>query len=290
MADHPFDRDLVPRVLADATFRRTGVYTGKDLPHRYAVLDPRRRNVGVWTKRHDTEFRPTQYARYRNMAKARGGVFATNGPPMDPPDLPGSGAPSGGARLYAGFAASMASGDPWVPFDAVRCGGREVDAGRGFRTWHFARTGQGSISSYAIGEGSARGDESLSGCYGIVASGAVVESGDHDGLVEKRGCAAWCIRPLTPGAETTQWESEVPWFPEAMDEEAGAPRPLAGVVIAVVTWREPDDLAATLVAVGCSHAVAMDGSTSIVCVRAGALRPECERRKDLVQRWGLYFV
>jgi hypothetical protein len=280
---YPFDVHLLEKVLADGMFQRTGKYTGKWTSYRYAVIDPRRHNIDVWTKTQDGQFLPTQMSRYRDSARTRSTIFSTNGPPMEPPHFFGEDHLTGEKKIYAGFGFSVASGTPWEPYDAVRSGGQVLHAGRGNIKWVFERTGQGQLSVYRIAQATANGIEALSGCYGIVSAGAIIDSEDHDGLKRKDGCAAWCLRPLAPPMDTSQWESTVPWL-----EGVRADTPLDGVIIAVAVGIKPRELAAKIVEVGCTAAVAMDGSTSTLCGMDGAVRIECEPEKDLVQRWGLY--
>lgn len=282
-----FKAGLVQRVLQRKEFIKTGVYETLTPPYHYAVIDPRRHNISVWVKANDQIFDATNDRRYRNAGDSRTTWFCTNGPPMEPPHFTGEGLFSGAGLIVAGFAAATASNNPWEPYDAVRSGNAVLHAGRGNVKWFFTRTGQGTFGCYTIGPGSASGDESLSGCYGIVANSAVVNSADHNGLKAKEGCTAWARRPLDP-LPTPDWQSEVSWLPESRNPD-GSLKPLDGVIIGVGMGVRPVDLANRLVDVGCTEAVAMDGSDSVVCGHGGgALKQNCPFNKDLVQRWGLY--
>ena len=284
---YAFNADLIKNVLADQSFQQTGKYVGKVAPYRYVVIDPRRHNVNVWIKAQDDEFITTEKRRYRDSAARYATIFYSNGPPMQPPHFPGEGHLSGAMLIYAGFGYSVASNEPWEPYDAVRSGGKVLHSGRGNRKWVFERAGQGSYSVYRIVQGAAGGIEGLSGCYGIVSAGAVIDSEDHTGLKKKKGCAAWCKRPLSPALETKDWESSAQWYEEALDRE-GDPIPLNGLIIGVAVNVKPRQLASKIIEVGCTDAVAMDGSDSTLCGSDGSLRIECDEKKDLVQRWGLY--
>jgi len=284
---YKFDQNLVSNVLADKIFQQTGVYIGKRTPYYYAVIDPRRHNINVWTKTNDGSFAASEMERYRNSAKNNAAIFCTNGPPMEPPHFPGDGLLTDKQRIYAGFGYSVASGDPWEPYDAVRSGGQQLHAGRSNQKWVFERIGQGSYDAYRILEATTTGVEGLSGCYGIVSGGAVINSSDHTGLKKKTGAAAWCKCPVDPGINTDKWKTEVEWFEEAMGE-GDNPVELDGVIIGVAVGIKPKKLAQRIVLVGCSDAVAMDGSDSTLCGSGGKLRIKCDTKKDLVQRWGLY--
>lgn len=286
MPDYKFDANLIPNVLADQTFQNTGVYVGRSLPHRYAVIDPRRHNVDVWTKANDGQFQALKKSRYRDTAKTKATIFCTNGPPMEPAPFTGSGLLSGDAYIYAGFAASVTNGNPWEPYDVVRSGSAQLHAGRGNVKYVFERTGQGSYGVYNIAPGTPTGVEGI-GAYGIVAGGAVVNSNDHTGLKKKKGCAAWCKRPLSTPLDTANWETTTPWFREALKPDS-IPEPLDGLIVAVAVSRKPVNLATEIIAVGCSDAIAMDGSDSTLCGMRGGLQIKCAWKKDLVQRWGLY--
>lgn len=279
MATYRFNQNLVFNVLADQTFQRTGAYVGQDGSYYYAVIDPRRHNVNVWTKAHDNEFRPLEPDRYRTAAGAHNTIFCTNGPPMEIPVntivLPLAG------PIYSGFAHSIRTGEPWDPYDAVRSGNQDLHPGRGNLKWAFERTGQGSLAAYRVAQAKPTGIEGISG-YGIVSAGAVVNSPDHAGLKAKRAAAAWCRRPIAP-PQNAPWETQVRWL-----DGVEAMSPLDGVIIAVAINAHPTQLANKIVRVGCTEAVAMDGSTSALCGSGGAMRFECETEKDLVQRWGLY--
>jgi hypothetical protein len=284
---YKFDNTLVTKVLADLQFRRTGKYVGKDDRYHYAVIDPRRRNVSVWTKQQDGDFQPGERSRYRDAAKRNAQIFCTNGPPMEPPDFPTSGFLGPEERIYGGFAWSCANGTPWAPYDSVRSGGQQLDAGVGNVKWFFERNGQGSLRAYRIASGSAGGTEVLNGCYGIVAAGAVINSPDHAGLKAKESCAAWCLCPLATPLQTHDWPTEADWLEGATDPN-GVPIPLDGLVVGVGTNWKPRRLAEDIVRVGCRDAVAMDGSDSSLCGSDGSLRVECNWKKDLIQRWGLF--
>ena len=281
MPDYKFNVQLIPNVLADQTFQQTGVYVGKRLPHRYVVMDPRRHNVDVWTKANDTVFQAAQRRRYRNSASTNSTIFCTNGPPMEPAPFLGSGNFSGDALIVAGFVASVGNDNPWEPYDVVRSGGQTIHPGPAVPNvkWVFERTGQGSLTSYNIAAGTPAGDEGI-GAYGIVSAGAVINSADQNGLKRKKGAAAWCKCPLSAPLNTDDWETEIPWFPEATEPDE-TPAPLDGLVVAVAITKKPRTLAAEIIAVGCTDAVAMDGSDSTLCGFRGALNIQCDFKKDL---------
>lgn len=281
-----FDRELIPKVLGHQGFRTTGIYAGSRLPHHYVVIDPRRRNVSVWTKPNDDEFDVFQHQAYMDSAKANGSVFSTNGAPMQPAPFTGSSMMTGSALTIAGFAASTASGVPWNAYDTVRSGGSELDAGVGFVKYKVERNGQGSFENYSISRGTPSGVEGMPG-YGLVEDGAVIDSSDHTGLKQKKGATVWCRRPLGNALSTDQWETTVPWFPEALNQDGG-PKTLTGLIIGVAVRAKPVTIASDIVEVGCTEAVAMDGSTSTVCFVKGKRKITCDKKKGVVQRWGLY--
>ena len=205
---------------------------------------------------------------------------------------------SGEANMYLGFAKSLATNTPWDAYDVVRSGGKTVNGGSKIVKWLFQRKGQGSFGNYEIREGTPDGDEGVGG-YGIVSEGRVVKSEDHDNLKKKQGVAAWCLRPIKPGMDTSSWITSVSYliYIPSSDDESGeegedaeepdssvpeGARLLDGVIIAVAVRSFMPSLASRIVEVGCTHAVAMDGSTSTVAGLKGKLRIRCSWEKDLV--------
>ena len=100
MPGYRFDQTLVPSVLADAGFRRSGLYAGSDRGLFYAVADPRRRKVDVWPKVRtpilglvDQVLPWWSYGKnfifYRLSAIGGGFLYFTNGPMMSPPPSTG---------------------------------------------------------------------------------------------------------------------------------------------------------------------------------------------------------
>ena len=97
----------------------------------------------------------------------------------------------------------------------------------------------------------------------------------------------WCRSPLAKPLQTPDWTTEVDWL-EGATNENGVPKPLDGLIIAVgVNWK-PRGLAEAIIQVGCSEAVAMDGSTSAIFAIESDRKVDCNFEKDLVQRWGLF--
>ena len=272
MPSYKFDQHLVPSVLTDQVFQSTGIYTGNDAGVFYAVIDPRRHNISVWRK---TQQNPHVAGRdYRISAIRLGSHFFTNGPMMAPP--------IGNGRFAQVFFIIFPF--PWRPFDRVISGGRLIAVGKGITKSFFSRIGQGSFASYTIGYGRLPPgiNEGLSGLVRLVANGAIVNDADTPGINGAVGIASWGLCPITP-VPTDGWSSEVPYFDEA-DEDV-----LDGLIIAAATQNLGFNawMAMGMKTVGCTEAVAMDGSDSVICGTGNVLNISCTALKDDIQRWGL---
>ena len=272
-----FDIHLIPNCLADQGFQSTGIYNGVDAGVYYAVIDPRRHNINVWDGGAPN---PHHSQGYRLAAIRHGTNFATNGPMMAPP------AGSSKVSLYFWVAVLfIISLFAWRPFDRVIKSSRVAHRGKGIVKSYFARSGQGSFSAYSIGNGSApiSSLEGLSGLVRLVANGGIVNDADTAGIQAAVGIASWGLRPIPP-TPTDGWTTEVPYIDDGEEDL------INGVIVAAASSQGVANIwmAIGMLAVGCTEAVAMDGSDSVVCVQNGALTISCTGLKDEIQQWGLY--
>jgi hypothetical protein len=171
---YPFDATLIPNVLADAVFQRTGIYIGSSNGLFYCVADPRRHDVDVWEKLSGLQIlRIWGNAAWPYMLSALHQGFAsfTNGPMMSPP----SPAPSGWRRAWEYFITLMGLSAQWSPVNTVVHGSTIIGVPNGppYNNAWFGRSGSGKFSFYRIAADPAPGTmvESMGGLTRIVAAG-----------------------------------------------------------------------------------------------------------------------
>jgi len=279
-----FDNTLIANVLADPVFQRTGIVTDSDRGLDFAVIDPRRHNIDVWRKTQRT--RPFRrlgrrwHRNYRSSITRINPAYATNGPPMEPDEpwyVP--------ARVKMAWGIYWVGQVPWLPYDQVVSGGAVIDQGAGFIKAHFCRTGQGVFSAYTIAAGQLPGNalEGMGGLYHLVQGGGVVTSADTLNLQQAIGITAWGLCPIDD-LNTDSWSTQVPYI------DPPDPNPLTGVVIACGSGRGlwNISLAAQLILVGVTDAVATDGSDSALVVEGRNILVDCWWLKDEIQQYGFY--
>ena len=298
---YKFDAQLVPNVLADRRFHRTGIYIGQDGDLIYAVIDPRRHVVNVWRKRllpQGALWDPISHLTYQLTAVSLRAEWFTNGPQMDPPS--GSGALNTLIGLIVG--------SHWVPFGPVIHGGRAIDTGKQLGQQFFGRLGQGRFTHYKIAD-----DPPLHGF--IEASGGMVQLVKAGGLVTSEyalnmqvavGVATWGLRPINPPLDTSAWDAGYLEIREAeMIREPGMSQAtfdeltyvnrdlpgwmLDGVLVSAASNQSGVNpvIAAQMLAVGCTDAIAADGSDSALAGVRNSIFVPCELHKDKIQRYGL---
>jgi len=264
---YKFDGQLVPNVLLDQAFQATGIYIGQDGALHYAVIDPRRHTINVWTR-----LMPVHG--YEGTARILGSHYFTNGPQMEPPLGTGKIATFFGLVLpiYNRF---------WRPYGRVISGGRVLHPGVWNTKDHFGRTGRGHFSDYVIAPDPAAGQEAIGGLVRLVNAGAVVTSPDTITLGAAVGICAWGLCPLSP-VPTDGWLTELPWIdPNESDE-------LDGLIIVAGSDQQGfnPNMGAMLLAVGVKDAVATDGSDSVIMGSGTTFYVRCALVKDGIQRWG----
>lgn len=233
MPAYPFNATLIPSVLTDQTFIQQGIYTGNSGGIEYAVIDPRRHNIDVWSKfdRQPT-FRPPRgstnnsmaalvngvlsignklsriksrvlfKSRYKDEAEALGSHYFTNGPMMGPT--------RGNGRLAQ--TAYVLLPTSWIPFARVIRNGRVVTNGKGFNSQYFGRTGQGDFSKYVIAPDPATGLEAIGGLIQVIANSAIVTNPSTLTITASVGICCWGLRPIAPAVNTTTWTSRRAWL------------------------------------------------------------------------------
>lgn len=269
-----FDSRLIPNVLSDHSFQSSGIYIGQDQALVYAVIDPRRHTINVWTERQGggALHQMTHGGlHYQPTATSLGSHFFTNGPQMDPPI---------GHNRFAQLVFALVPFQ-WRPYGRVISGSRILHAGTGNDKSFFGRTGAGHFTDYVITSGRAVGIEAIGGLVRIVARGGVVTSGDTQSLGQAIGICAWGLCPIAP-VPTDGWVTEVPYI----DKDTG--KALDGLIVVAGSNQGGYNawLATAMLGVGVKEAVATDGSDSVIMGWGNTLKIPCSTIKDEIQRWG----
>lgn len=286
---YPFDATLVPNVLTDLAFQRTGIYIGSSNGLFYCVVDPRRHDVDVWEKLSSMQIlRIWGNAAWPYMLSAlhQRFEFFTNGPMMTPP----SPAPSGWRRAWEYLITVLGLSAQWSPVNTVvhRSTIMGIPNGPPYNNAYFGRSASGRFTFYTIAADPAPAAmiECMGGLTRIVANGAVV-TGGLSGIDVSGNVAGWALVPFTPPIDTAVWEVE-----RYLEPSDGSPQDTAalhGLIVAAASdqgyWSFT--LATDFVVIGASEAVALDGSDSVTCGCGTALLIRCAFHKDAMQRFGL---